>query len=220
MRSTLVVGTVKTPVYLDNQATTPVDSRVLDAMLPWFGEKFGNAASRSHRFGWEAESAVEEARRKIAGLIGASPKEIVFTSGATESNNLALKGIAEAYRTKGDHLVVATTEHKSVLDVSKRLERSGVRVTWLPVRSDGLIEPEVVQRALTDSTILVSIMYANNEIGVIQPIAGIGRICRERGVLFHCDAVQAVGKILVDVMRDNIDLMSLSAHKLYGPKGI
>jgi cysteine desulfurase len=211
---------MKTPVYLDYHATTPVDPRVLDAMLPWFSEKFGNAASRSHRFGWEAERTVEEARRNIAGLIGASAKEIVFTSGATESNNLALKGAAEAYRSKGDHMIAAATEHKSVLDVLKRLEKSGITVTLLPVGSDGLIEPQAVERALTDATTLVTIMYANNEIGVIHPIAEIGRICRERGVLFHCDAVQAAGKIPVDVIRDNIDLMSLSAHKLYGPKGI
>jgi cysteine desulfurase len=207
-------------VYFDNHATTPLDPRVLDAMLPYFTEKFGNAASRQHRFGWEAEQAVESARRKIAALIGAEAKEIVFTSGATESNNLALKGAAEAYAGRGDHLITVATEHKAVLDACKHLEQNGWRVTYLPVMRDGLIDLDRFRAAITESTVLASVMYANNEIGVIQPVAAIGAICRDRGVLLHCDAVQAAGKIPVDVNRDNIDLLSLSAHKMYGPKGV
>jgi cysteine desulfurase len=188
-------------------------------MLPYLRDKFGNAASRSHSFGWDAEKAVDEARAKIAASIGATAREIVFTSGATESNNLAIKGAAEAYAGKGDRIVTAATEHRSVLDVCKKLEKRGFRVTYLPVNKDGLIDLQGLRQALTDKTILVSIMYANNEIGVVQPVAEIGKLCGERGVPFHCDAVQAVGKIPVDVMRDNVDLMSLTAHKIYGPKG-
>ena len=211
---------MKTPIYLDNHATTPMDPRVLEAMLPYFSERFGNAASRHHRFGWEAEKAVEDARKKIASLIGATPREIVFTSGATESNNLALKGVAEAYASKGNHVVTVATEHKSVLDTSKRLEHRGCEVTYLPVNRDGLVDPDRVSDAITDRTILVSVMHANNEIGVLQPVGEIGAILKERGVLFHCDASQAAGKVSVDVMRDGIDLLSLTAHKIYGPKGV
>ncbi len=211
---------MKTPIYLDNHATTPVDPRVLEAMLPYFTEKFGNAASRNHSFGWQAEEAVEKARKQIADLVGASPKEIVFTSGATESDNLAIKGVAEMYAEKGNHIITAVTEHKAVLDACKHLEKRGCRITWLPVNSDGLIDLDRLRDAITGQTILISVMYANNEIGVIQPIAEIGKIARERGVLFHSDATQAVGKVPIDVNRDNIDLMSISAHKMYGPKGI
>lgn len=207
------------PIYMDNQATTPVDPRVLDAMLPFFREKFGNAASRSHSFGWEAEQAVQEAREQAAALIGASPKEIVFTSGATESNNLALKGTVEALRDRGNHIVTQETEHKAVLDTCKHLEQMGCRVTYLRVGSDGRVALEDLRQALDDATILVTIMFANNEVGTIQPIAEIGGLCRERGILFHTDAVQAVGKVPVDVAEMNIDLLSLSAHKIYGPKG-
>ncbi|HVV46320.1 MAG TPA: IscS subfamily cysteine desulfurase, partial [Bryobacteraceae bacterium] len=211
---------MKTPIYLDNHATTQVDPRVLDAMLPYFTQTFGNAASRNHEFGWVAEQAVDKARKQIADLIGASAREIIFTSGATESDNLAIKGVAEMYAEKGNHIITAATEHKAVLDTCKKLEKHGYRVTYLPVRSDGLIDLDMFREAITDKTILVSIMYANNEIGVLQPIAEIGKICREKGVLFHTDGVQAVGKVPVDVNRDNIDLMSISAHKLYGPKGV
>lgn len=207
------------PIYMDNQATTPVDPRVLDAMLPFFREKFGNAASRSHSFGWEAEQAVQEAREQVAALIGASPKEIVFTSGATESNNLALKGTVEALRDRGNHIVTQETEHKAVLDTCKHLEQMGCRVTYLRVGSDGRLALEDLRQALDDATILVTIMFANNEVGTIQPIAEIGGLCREQGILFHTDAVQAVGKVPVDVAAMNIDLLSLSAHKIYGPKG-
>jgi cysteine desulfurase len=210
---------VKLPIYMDNHATTAVDPRVLDAMLPYFTEKFGNAASRNHSFGWVAEEAVENARAQIARLISAAPKEIVFTSGATESNNLALKGVAEMYRERGHHIVTQATEHKSVLDACKRLERQGCEVTYLPVGKDGLIDLEDLRRAITPKTILISIMHANNEIGVIQPIAEIGRIAREAGIFFHTDAVQAIGKIPVDVEKDSVDLLALTAHKLYGPKG-
>ncbi|HEY3441945.1 MAG TPA: IscS subfamily cysteine desulfurase [Paludibaculum sp.] len=208
------------PIYLDNHATTPMDPRVLDAMLPYFKESFGNAASRNHSFGWVAEEAVEKARKQLADLIGATSKEIVFTSGATESNNLALKGVAEMYVQKGNHIITAATEHKAVLDTCKRLEKHGSRVTYLPVQTNGLVDLDMLRDAITDKTTLVSIMYGNNEIGVVQSIAEIGRICRERGVLFHTDAVQAVGKIPVDVNTDNIDLMSFTAHKMYGPKGV
>ena len=211
---------VKLPIYLDNHATTPLDPRVVDEMLPYFKEKFGNAASRSHQFGWEAEAAVEKAREQVAKLIGATAKEIVFTSGATESDNLAIKGVAEAHRDKGDHIVTCATEHKAVLDSCKHLEKEGYRVTYLPVGKDGLIDPDDLKRALDDKTILVSIMFANNEIGVLQPIAEIGAICRERGILFHTDAVQAIGKVPVNVDEQNIDLASITAHKLYGPKGV
>ncbi|MBL0161367.1 MAG: IscS subfamily cysteine desulfurase [Bryobacterales bacterium] len=208
------------PIYLDNHATTPMDPRVLDVMLPYFKESFGNAASRNHSFGWVAEEAVEKARKQLAGLIGATSKEIVFTSGATESNNLALKGVAEMYAQKGNHIITAATEHKAVLDTCKRLEKHGSRVTYLPVQTNGLVDLDMLRDAITDKTILVSIMYGNNEIGVVQSIAEIGSICRERGVLFHTDGVQAVGKIPVNVNTDNIDLMSFTAHKMYGPKGV
>jgi cysteine desulfurase len=211
---------MKTPIYLDNHATTPMDPRVLDAMLPYFTEKFGNAASRNHSFGWEAEKGVDEARARIAGLIGANPKEIIFTSGATESNNLAIKGVAEMYAERGNHIITAATEHKAVLDTCKKLEKHGCRVSYLPVKNDGLLDLDMLREAITDKTILVSIMYANNEIGVIQPVSEIGKICKEKGVLFHSDAVQAVGKVPVNVIKDNVDLMSLTAHKLYGPKGV
>jgi cysteine desulfurase len=207
-------------IYMDNHATTPMDPRVFEAMRPYFMEKFGNAASRNHRYGWEAEEAVERARQQIADLIGASPKEIIFTSGATESDNLAIKGVAEMYAEKGNHIITAATEHKAVLDTTKRLEKRGYRITYLPVGRDGLIDLDRLREAITDKTILISIMYANNEIGVIQPIREIGRIARERGVLFHTDAVQALGKIPIDVNADNIDLASLTAHKIYGPKGV
>jgi cysteine desulfurase len=211
---------VTLPIYLDNHATTPMDPRVLEAMLPYFMEKFGNAASRNHQFGWVAEEAIEIAREQIAKLIGATAKEIIFTSGATESDNLAIKGVAEMYREKGNHIITAVTEHKAVLDTCKRLEKYGYRVTYLPVQKDGLVDLEELKRAIDDKTILVTIMAANNEIGVLQPWAEIGKICRERGVLFHTDAVQAVGKVPVDVNKDNIDLLSISGHKIYGPKGV
>jgi cysteine desulfurase len=211
---------VHLPIYMDNHATTPMDPRVLEAMLPYFGAKFGNAASRNHAFGWEAEKAVEKAREQVAKLIGATAKEIIFTSGATESNNLAIKGIAEMYRERGNHIITQVTEHKAVLDTCKKLEKQGFRVTYLPVQADGLIDMEDLKRAIDDQTILVSIMYANNEIGVVQPIAEIGKLCHEKGVLFHTDGVQAVGKIPVDVIKDNIDVLSLSGHKIYGPKGV
>jgi cysteine desulfurase len=211
---------VKLPIYMDNHATTPLDPRVLDAMMPYLTGIFGNAASRNHSFGWEAESAVEKAREQIAKLIGATAKEIIFTSGATESNNLAIKGIAEMYRERGNHIITQVTEHKAVLDTCKRLEKAGYRVTYLPVQADGLIDLEDLKRAMDKDTILVSIMYANNEIGVIQPIKEIGALCHEKNVLFHTDAVQAVGKIPVNVIADNIDVLSLSGHKIYGPKGV
>jgi cysteine desulfurase len=211
---------MKTPIYLDNHATTRTDPRVLEAMLPYFTESFGNAASRNHEFGWIAEQAVDKARKQIADLIGATAREIIFTSGATESNNLAIKGVAEMYAGKGNHIVTEATEHKAVLDTCKKLEKEGFRVTYLPVMGDGLIDLDMLKESITDKTILVTIMYANNEIGVIQPISEIGKICRERGVLFHTDGVQAAGKVPVDVNKDNIDITSISAHKLYGPKGV
>jgi cysteine desulfurase len=211
---------IKLPIYLDNHATTPVDPRVLEAMLPYFNEKFGNAASRNHEFGWVAEEAVENARGQIARLINATPKEIVFTSGATESTNLAIKGAAEMYREKGNHIITQVTEHKATLDTCKRLEKYGYEVTYLPVEKDGRINLDDLRRAITPKTILISIMYANNEIGVVQPIAEIGKIAKEKGVFFNVDGVQAVGKIPVDVQKDGIDLMSISAHKIYGPKGV
>ena len=210
---------VKLPIYLDNHATTPLDPRVLEAMLPFLRDRFGNAASNSHSFGWAAAAAVEMARRQIATAIGASAQEIVFTSGATESDNLAIKGVAEACSDKGNHIIAAVSEHKAVLDSCKRLEKDGCLVTWLPVKSDGLIDLDQLKTAFTDRTILVSIMAANNETGVLQPIEEIGRLCRERGVLFHSDAVQALGKVPLDVTRASLDLASLTAHKLYGPKG-
>ena len=211
---------VKLPIYMDNHATTPLDPRVLEAMMPYLTGTFGNAASRNHSFGWEAEAGVDKAREQIAKLIGCTAKEIIFTSGATESNNLAIKGIAEMYREKGNHIITQVTEHKAVLDTCKRLEKSGYRITYLPVQADGLVDIEDLKRAMDDQTILVSIMYANNEIGVIQPVQAIGKLCHEKGILFHCDAVQAVGKIPVNVLTDNIDLMSISGHKIYGPKGV
>ncbi len=211
---------MKLPIYFDNHATTRVDPRVVEAMLPYFGEHFGNAASRNHSFGWEAEEAVEKARKQIADLVGATSKEIVFTSGATESNNLAIKGVAEMYAEKGNHIITAATEHKAVLDTCKRLEKEGYRVTYLPVQGNGLVDLGMLREAITDKTILVTIMYANNEIGVLQPIAEIGKICKEKGVLFHTDGVQAVGKVPVNVIKDGIDLMSITAHKIYGPKGV
>jgi len=197
-----------------------VDPRVLEAMLPYYTEHFGNAASRNHQFGWQAEQAVEIAREQIAKLVGATSKEIIFTSGATESDNLAIKGIAEMYKEKGNHIITAATEHKAVLDTCKRLEKYGYRVTYLPVGADGLVNLDDLKRAIDEKTILVTIMYANNEIGVIQPIAEIGKLCHEKGVLFHSDAVQAIGKVPVNVLKDNIDLMSITAHKIYGPKGV
>jgi cysteine desulfurase len=211
---------VKLPIYLDNHATTPVDPRVVEAMLPYFTEKFGNAASRNHSFGWAAEEAVENGRAQVARLINATPKEIIFTSGATESNNLAIKGVAEMYREKGNHIITQVTEHKAVLDTCKRLEKYGFEVTYLPVAKDGRIDLDDLRRAITPKTILITIMYANNEIGVIQPIEEIGKIAKEKGVFFHTDAVQAAGKVPVDVQKENIDLLSISAHKVYGPKGV
>jgi cysteine desulfurase len=211
---------MKLPIYMDNHATTPVDPRVVEAMLPYFTEHFGNAASRSHAFGWSAEKAVELARDQVAASIGASGKEIVWTSGATESNNLAIKGVAEFYRDRGDHIVTAQTEHKAVLDTCKRLEKDGFRVTYLPVDQDGRVNPAAVAAAITDKTILVSIMLANNEIGTINPIVEIGQVVKARGVLFHIDAVQGVGKIPFDVTSSGADLVALSAHKMYGPKGV
>ena len=211
---------MKLPIYMDNHATTPVDPRVFEAMHPYLTNVFGNSASRNHSFGWEAEEATEKARKQVASLIGATAKEIVFTSGATESNNLALKGVAEMYAEKGDHIITAATEHKAILDTCKRLEKHGTRVTYLPLRQNGLVDLEQLRAAITDRTVLISVMYANNEIGVVQPVREIGKIAKERGVLFHTDGTQAAGKIPVNVLEDNIDLMSISAHKMYGPKGV
>lgn len=209
------------PLYLDYQATTPVDPRVLEIMLPWFTEKFGNPHSRSHTYGWEAEEATEVAREQVAAIIGADPKEIVFTSGATESNNLAIKGVAHFYRDRGkDHIITLATEHKCVLDSCRHLQEEGFSVTYLGVQPNGLIDLDELRNAITDRTVLVSVMGVNNEIGVIQPLAEIGRLCRERGVFFHTDCAQAVGKIPLDVDAMNIDLLSISGHKIYGPKGI
>jgi len=205
---------------MDNHATTPLDPRVLDAMMPYLTDKFGNAASRNHQFGWDAEAAVEDARKQIALLIGADTREIVFTSGATESDNLALKGVAGMYREKGDHIITCVTEHKAILDSCKHLEKEGCRVTFLPVNDKGFVSLDDVRNAITEKTILISIMTANNEVGVVQDIKEIGKIARERGVLFHTDAVQAVGKIPFNVNAMNVDMASLSAHKMYGPKGV
>ena len=223
--STNVISTngskdVKLPIYMDNHATTQVDPRVLEEMLPYYTEKFGNAASRNHEFGWIAEQAVEQARERIAKLIGATAKEIIFTSGATESDNLAIKGVAEMYKEKGNHIITQAIEHKAVLDTCKRLEKYGFRVTYLPVQKDGRIDLDDLKRSMDDKTILVTIMAANNEIGALQPIREIGALCHERGVLFHTDAVQAIGKVPFNVIQDNVDLASITAHKLYGPKGV
>jgi cysteine desulfurase len=211
---------MKIPIYMDYHATTPVDPRVLESMLPWFREDFGNAASKSHAFGWRAEEAVEAAREELGKLIGASAKEIVWTSGATESDNLAIKGAAQFYQSKGKHLVTCKTEHKAVLDSMHALERQGYEVTFLDVERDGRLDPARVKAALRKDTILVSIMHANNETGVVHPVEEIGRIAREAGVLFHCDAVQGIGKLPFDVERTSADLVSISAHKMYGPKGV
>jgi cysteine desulfurase len=211
---------VKLPIYMDNHATTPIDPRVLEAMLPYFTDKFGNAASRNHSFGWSAEEAVENARQQVASLINATAKEIIFTSGATESDNLMIKGVAEMYREKGNHIITQAIEHKAVLDTCKNLEKHGFEVTYLPIGRDGRVNPEDVRKAIRPTTILISIMYANNEIGVINPVAEIGKIAKEHGVIFAVDGVQAVGKVPVDVQKDNIDLLAISAHKIYGPKGV
>jgi cysteine desulfurase len=208
------------PVYLDYQATTPMDPRVLDAMMPYFIEKFGNPHSRNHTHGWEAEQAVEKARQQVAELIGADEREIVFTSGATESNNLAIAGVARFYKDRKNHIVTVATEHKCVLDTCRHLEQEGFEVTYLPVQQNGLVDLEALKQAITPKTVLVSVMAVNNEIGVIQPLAEIGRMCREKGAFFHTDAAQAFGKIPLDVNAMNIDLMSISGHKIYGPKGI
>lgn len=211
---------MKLPIYLDNNATTQLDPRVFEVMTPFFLENYGNAASKSHAFGWKAEEAVDYAREQIATLIGANEKEIIFTSGATESNNLAIKGVYEMYAAKGNHFITVSTEHKAVLDACKHLEKLGAEITYLPVGGDGLIKVEQIAEAIKPNTVLVSVMYGNNELGVIQPIKEIGKLCKDNGVLFHTDATQAVGKIPVDVLADNIDLMSFTAHKMYGPKGV
>jgi cysteine desulfurase len=211
----------KLPIYMDNHATTPVDPRVMETMLPYFTEKFGNAASRNHCFGWEAEEAVDRARNQIAALIGGKSKEIIFTSGATESDNLAIKGVLEFYKDKGNHIITCVTEHKAVLDSCRTLERNGkATVTYLKVDKYGMVDPDDVRKAITDKTVLISIMYANNEIGTIHPIREIGKIAKEKGIIFHCDGVQAAGKIPVDAEKDGIDLLAMSGHKIYGPKGV
>ena len=207
-------------IYMDYQATTPVDPRVMEAMIPYFTEKFGNPHSRSHAYGWESEQAVEEARQRVASLINADPREIIFTSGATESNNLAIKGLAEFYKDKKDHIVTLQTEHKCVLDACRQLERRGFKVTYLPVQTNGLVDMQLLESVLNDKTLLVSVMTVNNETGVIHPMAEIGKMCRARGIFFHTDAAQAFGKIPLDVIEQHVDLMSISAHKIYGPKGV
>ena len=211
---------MKLPIYMDYHATTPVDPRVLETMLPYFTQDFGNSASRNHAFGWAAEEAVDKARKQVADLLGANPKEIIFTSGATESNNLAIKGVAEMYREKGNHVITCVIEHKAVIDACKKLEKQGARVTYLPVQKNGRIDLDDLRAAITDKTILITIMTANNEIGVLQPVAEIGAIAKEKGILFHTDAVQAAGKVPFDVNQVKADLVSISAHKMYGPKGI
>jgi cysteine desulfurase len=211
---------VKLPIFMDNHSTTPLDPRVLEAMMPYLTTEFGNAASRNHSFGWHAEAATEKAREQVARLIGASPKEIVWTSGATESDNLAIKGAAEFYRDKGNHIITAQTEHKAVLDSCKRLEKQGYEVTYLPVGADGIVTPEAVAQAMKPGTILVTVMHANNEIGVVNPIEDIGKVVKEKGAVFHVDAVQSVGKVPFNVDRAKADLVALSAHKMYGPKGV
>ena len=211
---------MKLPIYMDNHSTTQCDPRVVDAMLPYFTEKFGNSASRNHSFGWEGEEGVAYARKQIAKLINADAKEIVFTSGATESDNLALKGVVEMYKEKGDHIITSSTEHRAILDAAKSLEKRDMNVTYLPVDKFGMVNPEDVRGAITDKTILISVMLANNEIGTINPIKEIGKIAKEKGVLFHCDATQGVGKIPVDVQDMGVDLMSFTSHKIYGPKGV
>jgi len=211
---------MKLPIYMDYHATTPVDPRVVETMLPYFTEDFGNAASRNHPFGWKAEKAVDRARKQVADLVSAKPREIIFTSGATESNNLAIKGVAEMYREKGNHIITCVTEHKAVIDTCKWLEKQGSRVTYLPVQKDGRISLDDLRAAITNDTILITIMTANNEIGVLQPIEEIGTIAKEHGIIFHTDAVQAVGKVPFNVNEMKVDLVSLSAHKMYGPKGV
>lgn len=211
---------LKLPIYLDNNATTPVDPRVLETMLPYFTNHFGNAASRNHPFGWEAEEAVDYAREQVAQLVGCDPKEIIFTSGATEADNLALKGVFEMYASKGNHIITVTTEHKAVLDTCKHIEKLGGEVTYLDVEDDGLLDLSKLEAAIKPSTILIAVMYANNEIGVVQPVKEISAIAKKHGILFFTDATQAVGKIPVDVMKDGIDLMAFSSHKMYGPKGV
>jgi len=211
---------VKLPIYMDNHATTPVDPRVLEAMLPYFNDKFGNAASRNHSFGWAGEEAVENARQQVASLVGATAKEIIFTSGATESDNLMIKGVAEMYREKGNHIITQAIEHKAVLDTCKNLEKHGFEVTYLPVQRDGRVDLEDLRKAIKPTTILICVMYANNEIGIINPIQEIGKIAKEHGIIFAVDGVQAAGKVPLDVQRDNIDLLAISAHKMYGPKGV
>ena len=208
------------PIYMDYGATNPVDQRVVDAMIPWLREHFGNPASRSHAWGWEAEAAVEKAREEVAALIGADPREIVWTSGATESNNLALKGAAQFYKTRGKHIITVKTEHKAVLDTVRELERQGFDATYLEVQEDGLLDFEKLKAAIRPDTILISVMFVNNEIGVIQDIPAIGALCRERGIIFHVDAAQATGKVAIDLTTLPVDLMSLASHKTYGPKGI
>jgi cysteine desulfurase len=211
---------LKLPIYLDNNATTPMDPRVLETMIPYFTEHFGNAASRNHPFGWEAEEAVDYAREQVAKLIGADPKEIIFTSGATEGDNLAIKGVFEMYASKGNHIITCVTEHKAVLDTCKHIEKSGGEVTYLPVKEDGLIDMKELEAAIKPTTILIAIMYANNEVGVIQPVREISTLAKKNGILFFTDATQAVGKVPVDVIKDGIDLLTFSGHKMYGPKGV